>query len=40
MMKKNLLLLSDCLKSTVKVQHLKLSSKYFFYLFLSIIITH
>lgn len=40
MMKKNLLLLSDCLKSTVKVQHLKLSSKYFFNLFLSIIITH
>ncbi len=30
MMKKNLLLLSDCLKSDVKVQHLNLTSKCFY----------
>lgn len=33
MMKKNLLLLSDCLKSTLKVQHLNLPSKYFKHIF-------
>ena len=30
MMKKNLLLLSDCLKSPVKVQHINVTSKYIF----------